>query len=454
MRRAPLGFGAGAITGEKALAMTEMVSNPLAPAAPPQSQAYRYYVLGVLFLAYALNFLDRSILNILVEPIKRELGVSDTAMGLLSGFAFVIFYSVLGIPIARWSDRGDRRSILALGLAVWSGFTALSGLAQSYFQLALARVGVGIGESAGTPPAQALISDYFEKQRRPRAMAIFQASIYFGVFLGYLVGGWVSQYWGWRAAFWAAGVPGLLVALLLRFTVREPLRGAADGVGADGAAQNLREAFAFMWSQRSFVLVVLGVGFVAFANFAFAVWSPSFLRRVYQMQQAEIGSYLGPIKGVIGMVGTVIGGLAVERFRGLGDRRLLAMPAAVTALAAPALALFLFAPERYSALAALGLATLLVSFHLGPCLAIAQSLVRLRMRSLAASILLLSVNVIGLGFGPLCVGALSDALAGDLGAAAIRYALLLGCLAALLGAACLWGASRFVDGDLRRCDAP
>jgi len=434
--------------------MTEIVSNPLAPAAPPRSQAYRYYVLGVLFLAYALNFLDRSILNILVEPIKRELGVSDTAMGLLSGFAFVIFYSVLGIPIARWSDRGDRRSILALGLAVWSGFTALSGLAQSYVHLALARVGVGIGESAGAPPAQSLISDYFEKERRPRAMAIFQASIYFGVFLGYLMGGWVSQYWGWRAAFWTAGIPGILVALLLRLTVREPLRGAADGIRTDGAAQNLREVLAFMRSQRSFVLVAAGVGLVAFANFAFAVWSPSFLRRVYQMQQAEIGSYLGPIKGGIGIVGTLIGGFVVERFRGPGDRRLLALPAAVTVLAAPALALFLFAPGRYSALAALGLATLLISFHLGPCLAVAQALVKLRMRSLAASILLLSVNVIGLGFGPLCVGALSDALAGGLGAGAIRYAMLLGCLACLLGAACLWGASRSVDSDLRRCDAP
>jgi len=434
--------------------MTEAVSKPLVPAAPPASSAYRYYVLGVLYFAYALNFLDRNVLNILVEPIKAELGVSDTAMGLLSGFAFVIFYSALGIPIARWSDRSDRRSILALGLAVWSGFTALSGLAQTYWHLALARVGVGIGESAGAPPSHALISDYFEKDRRPRAMAIFQSSIYLGVFLGYLLGGWISQYWGWRAAFLAAGVPGLLLAVLVRLSVREPERGAADHAGIDTSRQSLREAARFMLGQRSFVLLVLGLGLVAFTNFAFAVWSPAFLRRIYRMQQSEIGSYLGPIKGVIGMAGTIIGGLAVERLRGHGDRWLLALPAAVTALAAPALAVFVLAPERYSALAALGVATLLVSFHLGPCLAIAQALVKLRMRSLAASLALLSVNLLGLGLGPLAVGALSDALAAGFGEASIRLALLAGTVGCLLGAACLWAAAGPVDRDLQRCDAP
>jgi MFS family permease len=373
-------------------------------------------------------------------------------MGLLTGFAFVIFYSLLGIPIARWADRGNRSMILSLGLTVWSGFTALSGFAQNYVQLALARVGVGIGEAAGAPPSHALISDYFEKDRRSRAMAIFQSSIYLGVFLGYFVGGWISQNYGWRAALWVAGVPGILVALVIRFTLREPLRGAVDDPRADTGLHALKDVTRFLVGQRSYVLIAAGVGLVAFTNFAFAVWSPSFLRRLYGMNAAEAGFYLGWIKGIIGMIGTVIGGLAVERLKERGDRWLLILPALVTVLVGPALALFLFAPEKYLALAALGLATLLVAFHLGPCLAIAQALVKIRMRSLAASMLLLSVNLIGLGFGPFVVGALSDLLNGSLGAAAIRYALLSGTVTCTLGAGCLWAASRYVAEDLRNCE--
>jgi len=425
-----------------------------APASAPSavSSWYRYYVLGVLFLAYALNFLDRNILGILVDPIKAELQVSDTAMGLLNGFAFVVLYSIAGIPIARWADRGNRRSILALGLTVWSGFTALSGFAQSYAHLVLARVGVGVGEAAGAPPSHALISDYFAKETRPRAMAIFQCSIYLGVFLGFLVGGWMSQLYGWRAAFWVAGVPGLLVAILVRVTVREPRRGASDHVGIDTRPQALGETARFLVRQRAYVLLVLGVGLVAFTNFAVAFWSPALLRRVHQMSGGEIGTYLGSIKGALGVVGTLIGGFAVERLRRRDDRATLLVTAGVTVLVGPALAVFLLASNKFVALAGLGMATLLIAFHYGPCFALAQALVKVRMRGLAASILLLSVNLIGLTLGSWLVGALNDALQGSFGAAAVRYSLLSATIASTLGALLIGMAARFVQADIQNCD--
>lgn len=417
------------------------------------ASAYRYYVLGILFIAYALNFLDRSILGILLDPIKAELQVSDKMMGLLAGFAFVAFYSVLGVPIARWADRGSRRSILALGLAFWSGLTTLSGFAQSYAQMALARVGVGVGEAAGAPPSHALISDYFEKEKRPRAMAIFQSSIYLGLFLGYLMGGWISQLYGWRAAFWAAGLPGLALAGIVMLTVREPLRGAADHETVDRSAHGLGEVARFLAGQRAFVLIVLGVGLVAFTNFAFSVWSAPFLGQVHHMGRGEIGTYLGVIKGALGVVGTLVGGFAVEWLRGRDDRWLLVVTGAVTLLAGPAFLVFLLAADKYVALAGLGAATLCIAFHYGPCFAIAQTLVKVRMRSLAASILLLSVNLIGLGLGSFVVGLLNDLLAGAFGDAAVRYSLIAGPATCVLGAAGIWLASRTVLADIRNCEA-
>src|SRR4029079_589805 len=177
---------------------------------------------------YAVNFMDRNILNTLIDPIKSELHVSDTRMGLLVGFAFAIFNSLAGIPIARWADRGSRRSIIAMGMVLWCSMTALSGLARTFTHLAVARVGVGIGEAAAVPPSHSLVADYFPREKRAWAMGVYQSALYLGIFFGYFVGGWVGEYYGWRAAFWVAGLPGLGIALLVRFTVDEPVRGAVD----------------------------------------------------------------------------------------------------------------------------------------------------------------------------------------------------------------------------------
>jgi MFS family permease len=272
----------------------------------------RYYVLVLLTLIYGLNFLDRTIFNVLIEPIKREFQLSDTAMGLPAGFGFVLFYSLLGMPVARFADRANRRNIVAIAFAFWSAMTALCGMAQSVTVLALARIGVGIGESAGTSASQSIVADHFNKDERPRALGIFAIGTYFGVFLGYFVGGWVNQYYGWRAAFLVAGVPGMFLAILFRLTVQEPRRGAADG-GVPQQSEALGPTFSFLFSQKTFVIVLIGFCLTSYLNYATAAWIPSFLARMHHLSSAQVGTYAGTFKGLFGIAGTLLGGFVVAR---------------------------------------------------------------------------------------------------------------------------------------------
>src|ERR1700722_6165568 len=215
----------------------------------------RYYVLALLTIIYALNFLDRTIFNVLIEPIKKEFSLSDTTMGLLAGFGFVLFYSLLGIPIARVADRLNRRNIVALAFAPWSATTAVCGMASSVASLALARIGVGIGESAGTPASQSIVADLFNKNERPRALAVYAIGTYLGVFLVYFIGGFVNQHYGWRTAFFSAGLPGVAIAAVLWLTVSEPVRGASvEKIKREALAPT----FAFLGSQMTFLIVLLG----------------------------------------------------------------------------------------------------------------------------------------------------------------------------------------------------
>ena len=208
---------------EKKIAAREVAVSPT-----PKASVAAYYALGMLTLIYSLNFLDRTVITILIDPIKRDYHLSDKMMGFISGFGFVIMYSILAAPVARWADRGNRRSIITWGLVLWSGMTALAGIARNALQLTLSRFGVGVGEAAGTAPSASMISDLFPGETRSSAMSIYQLGPVFGGFLGAFIGGWVNQYYGWHDAFLVAGVPGLLVALLFRFTVKEPARGHSE----------------------------------------------------------------------------------------------------------------------------------------------------------------------------------------------------------------------------------
>jgi len=260
----------------------------------------RYYVLGILTVVYALNFLDRTIFNVLIEPIKKEFTLSDTAMGLLAGFGFVLFYSLLGIPIARAADRLNRRNIVAIAFAFWSAMTCLCGMAASVATLALARIGVGLGESAGTPASQSLVADLFDKDERPRALGIYAVGTYLGVFLGYFVGGWVNQHYGWRMAFTSAGLPGIALATILWLTIAEPKRGA---MAERFVPEPLGPTLGFLATQPSFVIVLAGFCLTTYTNYATAAWIPPFLARVHHLSSAEIGTYAGTFKGLFGIAG-------------------------------------------------------------------------------------------------------------------------------------------------------
>jgi len=388
---------------------------------------YANYVLAILFLVYVFNFIDRTILSILVEDVKRDLGVSDTAMGFLTGIAFALFYTIAGIPIARWADVGVRRSIIALGLLVWSLMTAASGLAQNFGQLVAARVGVGVGEAAGSPPAHSLIADYFPPERRATVLSLYSTGIYVGVLFGYLAGGWINEFFGWRQAFFVVGLPGVALALLVRFSIREPPRGHSERIVEVEAPEPWQAVFRFLWSLPSFRHLAFGAGMAAFSGYGFAQWAPTFLRRVHDMSSGEVGTWLGLIIGFGGVLGAPLGGFLADRW-GRGDVRWYAWVPGISAVLSIPFAL---------------------GFLLIDSLAMIQAMVKLRMRAMASAVLFLILNLVGLGLGPQAVGALSDLLKSSYGDEAVRYALLIVTFSGLWAGVHYALAARTLADDLR-----
>jgi predicted MFS family arabinose efflux permease len=416
--------------------------------AQPISIGYSRYVLGVLFVVYVFNFIDRQVLAILLDPIKQELGVSDTAMGFLSGFAFAFFYTFAGIPIARWADRASRRSIIALGLALWSAMTAASGLAANFLQLALARVGVGVGEAAGSPPAHSLISDYFAPERRATALAIYATGVYVGAMIAFLAGGYIREHFDWRIAFFAVGLPGIPLALLVRFTVREPPRGHSESGPADTRTAGMAEVIRFLLKRRSFLYILVAASCAAMAGYGVLAWGPTFLGRVHQMDGVEIGIWFGLSIGLGGTIGATLGGVIADRL-GVRDRRWYMFLSAIVNMAGvPFIAGFLLLDDAILALLCFIPFYLLAAMYVGPMLSMIQGLVMLRMRATASAILLFMVNMFGLGAGPLLVGFLNDRLSDRFGLEAIRYSLLVvGIIGGLAGVFFLL-ASRTLREDL------
>lgn len=417
--------------------------------------------LAVLTLLFVVNYVDRQLLAILIEPIKRELGASDTAMGFLSGLAFALFYTTAGVPIARLADRGSRRRVIVWGVVVWSAMTACCGLARNFAQLAAARFGVGIGEAALAPSAHSLIADAFPLRRRATALGIFNVGGNVGVMLGFIAGGWIGETMGWRTAFLVVGLPGLAAALLARFTLDEPARGATgsaelarvapaaalDDAPAAAPEPRFREVVALLLSRRTFVHVSLASAFYVFAAYGFTVWGSSFLIRIHGLSLRETGLWMGLVQGIGGGLGTFLGGVLADRGAGRDPRVLVWIPALGGLLALPLLCVFLFAPTPTIALLGYAPAMVVVLFFTGPSFAVVQSLTPPHLRAQAAALLLFTMNLIGLGIAPLVVGLLNDALAERFGIQAVRYSLLVTSVGALVAVCHSLCAARTIASD-------
>ena len=419
-------------------------------AVPGASQRYARYALGILFVVNVFNFVDRQILAILLDPIKRDLGVSDTAMGFLTGFAFALFYALAGLPLARWADRGSRRTIIVLGLALWSAMTAISGLARSFTHLALARVGVGVGEAACAPSAHSLISDYFPPESRATALSIYAVGTYVGVMLGFLAGGWIAEFFDWRTAFLVVGLPGLALAAVVRLTLREPRRGQSEAAPVDSRSLPVSELLRFLWARPSFVYLQLASSLHAFASYGFVIWAPSFLGRVHGLGPAEIGTWLALISGPGGAVGVYVVGRLCDRLSPGDARWYMWLPALTCLLPLPFTLGFLLLDSSGWALASYAPHVILGAGYVGPMYAVTQALVKVRMRAQAVAIHLLLANLIGLGAGPQVVGILSDAFAVSAGNFSLRYALLVVGASNVAAGIFYLRAARSVRDDLAR----
>jgi len=396
------------------------------------SQARR--ALAILSVVYAVNLLDRQILSMLLEPIKAELGISDTALGFLTGTSFALFYATAGIPIARWADRGTRVHVIAIGLTLWSAATAACGLARSFLQLAVARVLVGVGEAAGSPPAHSLIADYFPPERRARSIALYTMGASVGIGLGYALGGWLEAAMGWRGAFFAVGLPGLLLSAVVLLGIREPARGASEGRSADESQPPFAESLRLLFGIRSYRQIAIATSLYNLASYGFMMWIPTFLTRVHDMPRSEFGGWLGLIAAICGLAGAWTGGWLADHLASRDRRWIVWLPACAGFLTTPFLFAFILAETGELALFCYVPISFLSATWSAPTYAGVQGLVSLRMRAMASAVLLFSLNLIGLGLGPQMVGVLNDLLAPQLGLEAIRYSLL------VIGLAKAWGA--------------
>lgn len=440
---------------------------PHAPV-PLVSAAYRRYALWLLLLVYVVNFIDRQVVNILAEPIKNELHLADWQLGLLSGFAFGIVYTVLGFPLARAADRHHRGYIIASSLAAWSVFTGACGLAQNFTQIVAARAGVGIGEAGCTPTSHALIADYTPREKRASALAFYAMGTPIGSLLGLAIGGAMSDYFGWRKAFLVAALPGLILAALCAITLKEPRRrlslAAQAAATASGAAlSTFSETFRYLAKKRAFWLLAWGAGIRAFLGYGHAVFAPSFFYRCHGPQivqlahmfhlrpQSFVGLALGLMAGVTGTLGSWVGGQIADRW-GARDLRVYgSLPAIAVLISVPVALVIYTTPSAALALGLLSISGFVGTLWYGPVYASAQGMVPQRMRAMSASIMLFVINFLGLVLGALCIGALSDVMnkAAHLGPAeGVRWALILSIIGGAISAPLFWLARKTVREEI------
>ena len=414
------------------------------------SNTYKIYILLLLLVVYISNYADRMILSVLMPYIKAEFQVSDAALGFLAGTAFAVFYATLGVPIAIWADRGNRKMIIAISVAIWSAMTAVCGLAGNYWQFALARVGVGVGEAGGSPPSHAIISDLFGPKTRATALGIFALGVPFGLFVGLYGGALVAAEYGWRMAFFVLGLPGLILALLVMFTIREPKRGASDGITHAGEAPSLMTTVRHMLSQKSLVHVFIGATLTTLVGYACVQWWPTFVMRSHGLSMTDLSLFLALVFGVAGGLGTFLGGYIADQF---SKRDMKWMPRIVTiatVIGLPFGVAIYLTESSWVVFALIGVPAALGSVYLPPTYAMTQGLVEVRMRTVASALLLFVINLIGMGLGPLVAGLISDALTPAYGKDSLKYALLILTVFNVWAAVHYWIAGRYFEADFKR----
>ena len=376
------------------------------------TDAYRYYVAWLLCGVYTISLMDRQLVAVLVEPIRNEFALQDWHMGLLSGLAFAAFYTTMGVPLARLADRNNRVNIMAVSLLVWSAFTGLTGFATSFAYLLIARIGVAVGEAGCNPAAYSLIGDYFEARRRATALSIFQMGGYIGSFLGLLLGGWVGQVYGWRAAFLFVGLPGIAVGLLLKLTLREVPRGFSDPVRTVVEPPPVAQVLRALWAKSSFRHLSLAAALHNFAVYGVGNWYAAFFMRSHGMSVAQAGTTLAICTVIGGAAGTYLGGMLSDRFatQRQDSRYYLWVPAVSLLLGFPLSQGVLLFNDTSVVIGLLTPVVMCSAAYLAPSITATYELVGVRERALASALLLFIINLIGLGLGPLFAGFASDHL--------------------------------------------
>ena len=413
---------------------------------PAQSKWYRWYTVGMLAVVYASSHVDRQIMAIVLQPIKEELGASDTQMGFLIGLTFALFYATLGMPIAMLADRTNRRNIIAIAVTVWSGMTVLCGYAGTFVQMALARIGVAIGEAGSTPPSHSMIADLFASHERASAMGLYVAGINVGLLVAYLAGGWIVDNWGWRAAFVTVGLPGLLIAVMLVLTVREPKRGGDKGI-VDIHAPSFTETVSYIMRHRTLCYIIFGNSVASFVGYGMVLWLPTFLLRSHDFSATQAGFTMAMLIGVGGAIGTLLSGRIVDAVA-TRDARWRVWAIAISLVAPLPLAVgFLLLDNLALAFALYVLPAMFGAFYIAPTAALIQHCVPVKMRALAAAITLFMANIIGLGLGPQGVGILSDFLEPRFGIHSLRYALVIFSTVGIASAWFFWRAGRSIMVD-------
>ena len=414
------------------------------------SPRYANYVLGVLFVVYVFNFVDRQIMSVFIGPIQAEFALSDTSVGLLIGFAFALLYTIAGIPIARWADRGSRKTIIAIGLTFWSAMTVATGLAKNVVHLFLTRVGVGLGEAAGTPPAHSLISHYFPLERRATALAIYSSAVFVGSAIAYLGGGLLREYFSWRTAFLVLGIPGILFALVVYFTVREPPRGYAERVTSDDEQPSLKETLGFLFGSPAWRYLLIGSSGISIVGYGVLMWGFEFYGRIHGLSPFEIGKWMALTTALGGLIGTIAGGRITDYLFARSRARAVIIPGLLTFMAMPLGAIALLVDSTMVSFGFLLGFKIMLNMYTATMYNTNQSLARLRMRATATAILLFALNMVGAGAGPFIVGALSDSMVAAHGVESIRYALVITLGIGAAGSLCYLLCGRHLERDLQR----